>query len=64
MTQGRVVLGPLYTKRQRQRCKNATMVPVNVFIEYNGVTPDWDCKPFSSDSIAFNENNITSIIAE
>ena len=35
-----------------------------VFIENNGVTPEWGYNPFSSDSIVFNENIIASVIAE
>ena len=34
-----------------------------VVIENNGVTPEWGCNPFSCDSIIFNENSITSVIA-
>ena len=35
-----------------------------VLIEDNGVTKKWVATPIGSDSIAFNENSITSIIAE
>ena len=28
------------------------------------ITPEWDCNPFLSDSIVFNENSIASVIAE
>ena len=35
-----------------------------VLIENNGVAPDWGCNPFSSDSIIFNENSTTSVIAQ
>ena len=35
-----------------------------VLIENNGVAPEWGCNPFSSNSIVFNENSITSLIAE
>ena len=34
----------------------------SVLIENNGVTPEWGCNPFSSNSIVFNENNIASVI--
>ena len=33
-------------------------------LENNGVTPEWGCNPFSSNSIVFNENSIASVIAE
>ena len=36
----------------------------SVIIENNGVAPEWDSSPFSSDSIVFNENRIASIIPE
>ena len=36
----------------------------SVLIENNGVTPDWDCNQFSSDTDVFNENRIASIITE
>ena len=52
-------LGPVYTKRQRQRCDDACD---SVLIENNGVTPEWVCNPFSSDSTVFNKNRIASII--
>ena len=51
----------LYTERQRQRCNEASDTAL---IENNGVTPKWVATPFWSDSIVFNENSITSIIAE
>ena len=54
------VLGPVYTKRQRQRCDDTCD---SVLIENNGVTPDWGYNPFSSDSTVFNENRIVSVIA-
>ena len=44
---------PVYTEHQSHRCN----------IEYNGVAPELDCKPFSSDSIVFNKI-IASGIAE
>ena len=53
-------LGPIYTKRQRQRCDDACDF---VLIENNIVAPEWVCNPFSSDSIVFNKNRITSVIA-
>ena len=34
------------------------------FIENNRVTSDWGCNPSSNDSIVFNENSITCVIAE
>ena len=30
----------------------------------NGVTPEWACNPFLSDSIVFDENRIASVIVE
>ena len=36
----------------------------SVLIASNGVTPEWGCNPFSSDSIVFNENRIASIITK
>ena len=30
----------------------------------SAVAPDWDCNPFLSDSILFNENIVASVIAE
>ena len=35
-----------------------------VVIENNGVAPEWDCNPFSSNSFVFNENSTISVIAE
>ena len=57
-------LGPIYTKRQRQRCDNSAMMLASFLIENDGVTPEWGCNPFSSDSTDFNENRIISVIAE
>ena len=53
-------LGPICTKRQRQRCNNACN---SVLIENNGFAPEWGCNLFSSDSTDFNENRIASVIA-
>ena len=36
----------------------------SVLIENNGVTPEWGCNLFSSDSTDVNENRIASVIAE
>ena len=36
----------------------------SVLIENNGVTPEWGCSLFSSDSTDFNENIIARVIAE
>ena len=36
----------------------------SVVIENNGVTPEWGCNLFSSDSADFNETRIASVIAE
>ena len=52
-----LLLGPIYTKSQRQRCENSVMM-----LENNGVTPEWGCNLFSSDSTVFNENRIANII--
>ena len=56
----RIRLGPIYNKRQRQRCDDACD---SVLIKNNRVTPEWVCNPFSSDSTGFNENRITSVTA-
>ena len=53
------LLGPIYTKRQRQRCDDACD---SVLIENNRVAPEWGCNLFSSDSFVFNENRIASVI--
>ena len=45
----------------RQLCDDARDT---VLIENNVVAPDWGCNLFLSNSIIFNENNITSVIAE
>ena len=44
----------------RQLCDEASDT---VLIENSGVTRKWVATPFLSDSIAFNENRITSVIA-
>ena len=44
-----------------QLCDDASNT---VLIETNGVTPEWGCNPFLSNSIVFNENSITSVIKE
>ena len=36
----------------------------SVLIENNGATSEWNCNPFSSHTIDFNENRIASIIVE
>ena len=41
-----------------------TLAMTLVLIENSGVTPEWSCNPFSSDSIVLNVNTITSAIAE
>ena len=45
----------------RQLCDEACD---SVLIENNGVTPEWVCNLFSSDSTDFNENRVASVIAE
>ena len=45
----------------RQRCDDTSDT---VLVENSGVAPEWDCNPFLSNSIVFNENRIVSIIAE
>ena len=45
----------------RQLCDDASDT---VLVEHNGVTLDWGCNPFSSNSIVFNENSIASVVAE
>ena len=58
------MLEPVYTKRQSQRCDNSVMTLVILFsLKNNGVTRKWVATPFLSDSIAFNESSITSVIA-
>ena len=54
-------LGPVYTKRQRQRRDNSAMILFS--LKNNRAAPEWVCNPFSSDSIDFNENRIASVIA-
>ena len=54
-------LRPVYTKRQYQRCNNASYT---VLIENNRVAPEWGCNPFLSDSIVFNEDIVASVITE
>ena len=39
----------------RQLCNDASDT---ILIENNGVTPEWSCNSFSSDTIIFNENRI------
>ena len=56
-----IALRPIYTKRKRQLCDEAND---SALLENNGVTSEWDSNPFSSESIVFNENKITSVIAE
>ena len=53
-------LGPVYTKHQCQHCDDACD---SVLIAKSGVTPEWGCNLFSSNSIVFNENRIASVIA-
>ena len=53
-------LGPIYTKRQRERCDDACD---SVLVENNRVASEWVWNPFSSDSTVFNENRIASVIA-
>ena len=55
-----VVLGPVYTKRQRQLCNDASN---SVPIENNGVTWKWVVTLSWSGSIVFNENSIARVIA-
>ena len=45
----------------RQVCNDMSN---SVLIANNGVTLEWGCIPFSSDSFVFNENRMASIIAE
>ena len=45
----------------QQLCHEASDTAV---IENNGVIPELDCNPFSSDPVVFNENSIDSVIAE
>ena len=35
----------------------------SILIENNGVSPDWGCNPFSSDTIVFNEMKIAVVAA-
>ena len=57
---GKVHLGPVYTKRQRQCCNDACD---SVLIENSGVACKWVVNPFWSDTTVFNENRIASVIA-
>ena len=52
-------LGPVSTKRQRQRCNDACD---SVLIENNGVTPRMDLQPIFKQFTIFNENRIASVI--
>ena len=45
----------------RQLCDDASDT---VLVEHNGVTLEWGCNPFLSDSIVFNDNSIASVIPE
>ena len=45
----------------RQLCNDASD---SVLTENNGVAPEYGCNPFSSDSIVFNENRVTRVMAE
>ena len=54
-------LGPIYTKRQCQRCNDAYD---SILIEISGVVWRWVAIPFWSDSIVFIDNRIASVIAE
>ena len=36
----------------------------SVLIEHNGVTPDWGCNTFSSNTVVFKDNRITSVMAK
>ena len=60
------MLGPIYTKRQRQRKVNAAMILVIQLslksMEAKRVAPEWGCNPFWSDSIDFNDSHATSVI--
>ena len=47
----------------RQLCSDVSTCNTAV-IENNGVAQEWNCNPFSSHTIAFNETSITSVIAE
>ena len=55
-----IPVGPIYTKRQRQRCDDACD---SVLTENNRVAPEWVCNLFSSGSTVFKENRIASVIA-
>ena len=45
----------------RQFCHDASDI---ILIENNGVASEWGSNPFSSDSIVFNEDRITSVITQ
>ena len=51
--------GPVYTN-QASVSALRHYASDTVLIENNGVAPDWGCNPFSSNSMAFNKNSITS----
>ena len=57
----RVHLHQASVSTMRQLCDDASDSDL---IENNGVTPDWGCNPFSSDSLVLNENRIPTDITE
>ena len=59
-----VLLGPFtpsVSVTLRQLCDDNNNA---ILIENSGVTPEWYCDIFSTDSFVFNENSIASVIAE
>ena len=45
--------------------KRAVRIPLEcILVENNGVTSDWGCNPFSSDSTVFNDTRIASVVSE
>ena len=61
MGHSRVRLHQASASMPQQLCDDASN---SVLIENNVVAPDWGCNPFSSDTVVFNENRITRMIAE
>ena len=54
------------TGKVREFCQSGKVGTLSdtAVIENNGVIPELDCNPFSSDPVVFNENSIASVIAE
>ena len=53
-------LGSVYAEGQHQYSDD---IGNTAQIENNGLAPEWDCNPFSSNSIVFDQSSIASVIA-